>query len=478
MAGNSSRAERSVHTRRRILRGGATVLGTATVAGEVTAAGEEAGSTLDSTLSTGDPEVRAIHAMPKWYWDGERVETNRARMRQFLTRVEETGLNVIYAWIESDGVASLLGEPAYAESAEYDFWNPDRGWDPLGELITGAARRGIEVHLWYSFVRYKRSALPVPELNPDLEVLPSGGRDWGALSKSQYEDGHEDSTTIDARALCVNEPGAHAWTIEVLDRVFDRYPMLKGLHIEEPGYLDAERCVCPRCRDLYADFYDEDPENYLDHIYDTSDPYFRDDLALPVKSHGTDAFAETLYDWIEGRDTSRVLSYNGSWLPEFDIPRGRNWPTWSAEGWVPYYAPQIYTSDLDIYRARMERAMEALSDTVIAPVTGIVWGSDRTGSNDAATVADEIELVRSMDGYADVTAGGTGLFSGSALTPDQTVVLRTGPYSESAPPHWSSGENEQTRGDLTMADLRAQDPFSFTPYWQRELTLAGSGRSQ
>lgn len=474
MAGDSSRHQHATPTRRRLIRSGAAAVGTAGFAGQASALGEETGQTVDDTLATGDREVRAIYTMPKWYWDGQTVESSRLKMAQFLNRAEETGLNTIYAWIESDGLASLLGEPAYARSPKYDFWNPDRGWDPLGELIAGAARRGIEVHLWYSFVRYKRSILPIPEFNPDLEVLPPGDPGWAALSKSQYEAGHEDSTDIDANALCANNPAARAWTLETLARAFDRYPMLSGLHIEEPGYLDAERCVCPRCRAHYADVYDDDPENYVDHVYDTREPYFEDDLALPVKNHGTDAFAEALYDWWTSSQSTDALSYNGAWLPEFDAVRGRNWPTWSEEGWLPYYAPQIYTQEVDIYRDRLEATMEALTDTVVVPVTGLQWGTEATARNDVATVADQVELVRSMDGYADVVTGGMGLFSGAALTPEMTVGLRAGPYTQSASPHWSDGSNEQSSRDVTLAALREQEPFAFTSHWPEDVPLGST----
>jgi uncharacterized lipoprotein YddW (UPF0748 family) len=475
MFGDSSRADRATFSRRRVIRGGAAAVGAAALTSQVGAVGEELGQTADSTSSTGDPEVRAIYTTPKWYWDGDRIQRNRLRMQQFLDRAEEAGLNALYAWIESDGLASLLGEPTYAESPRYDFWNPDRGWDPLGELVAGAAKRGIEVHLWYSFVRYKRSTLPVPEYNPDLEVLPPGDPSWAALSKAEYEAGHEDSTSVDSEALCANEPGARAWALEALDRAFEQYPMLSGLHIEEPGWLDAQRCVCPRCRELYAEIHDDAPENYVEHVYDTAEPYAEDDLAIPVKNHGTDAFVEALYDWWQSRSGSDTLSYNGSWLPEFDHVRGRNWPTWSDEGWVPYFAPQIYTRDLDVYRKRLEATMDALSETVVVPVTGMQWGTKASERNDPGAVADEIELVRSMDGYADVATGGTGLFSGSALSPEMTVGLRADPYTQSATPHWSQGETEQSRGDATLAEMRTREPVTFEPRW--ETTVPGTEAS-
>lgn len=441
---------------------------TAGISGQVSAFGERTGDSLDATLSTGEASVRGVYTMPMWYWDGPSVERNRAKMHEFLNRAETAGLNVLHAWIESDGLASLLGEPAYAESDTYDFWNPNRGWDPLGELVTAAAQRGIEVHLWYSFVRYKRSSLPVPEFNPDLEVLPPGDPGWAALSKSEYEQGYRSSADVHANALCANEPGARAWAIEALDRAFARYPLLSGLHIEEPGYLDAERCVCPRCRNLYADLHDDDPANYVDHVYNSREHYTTDGLAIPVKTHGTDAFAEALYDWWQSTDSCGVLSYNGSWLPAYDIPRGRNWPEWSEQGWMPYYSPQIYTRNVDSYRYRLRTTMEAVSDTVVAPVTGLKWGTDEHTRNDTVTVIDQIETVEEMDGHDGVETGGTSLFAGVALAPDTTLGLRAGPYRQSASPHWAPGENDQTRDDLTLADLEAQDPFAFTTHWRQE----------
>lgn len=461
-------------TRRGVIATGAAAIGTAAFSGTGAAAGGSATDAdtrdgADDLFSTTSPEVRAVYARPMWMWDGNSVTTSRARMREWLDRVEETGLNVVHAWIESDGLASLLGEPAYAEDPGYDFWNPERGWDPLGELVTGARARGIEVHLWYSFTRYKRSSLPIPEYNPDLEVLPPGDPDWASLRKPEYERGYHDSShsMVGGESLCVNAVGAHDWTLEALERAFAQYPGLRGLHIEEPGYLADDRCVCRRCRNLFADRYDTDPEALLDHTYTEVPPYFDDGMAIPIRTHGTDAFVEKLNEWWSSRDGDDVLSFNGSWRADWDRVLGRNWAHWSEQGWVPYYSPQTYATLVDEFAEMLAETMAALDDTVVVPIVAIETGS---ATNDGSTVARQVRHSRSMDGHADTTVGGAGVFHGSALSPDVVVALRAGPYRHSAPPHWHP-ENDATlqqRGEMTVEQLRDQNPVSFTPHWRAD----------
>lgn len=451
-------------SRRRVLRGGSVVIGTAALAG-IGAAVDDA---TDDVLST-EAEVRGVYMMPLWYWDADRVPTGRQKMREWLDRAEESGLNTVLAWIESDGLASLLGEPEYAESDYYDFWNPAYRWDPLGELVTEAHERDIEVHLWYSFTRYKRSVLRIPEYNPDLEVLPPGDPDWASVRLEEWERGYRDPShsMVGGEAVCVNETDCHDWTLEALGRAFDLYPGLDGLHIEEPGYLAVDRCVCHGCQDRYAAIFDDDPSNLLDHTYHSTKPYYDDDRAVHTRCHGTDAFVERLHDWWTGRMADEVLSFNGSWAWQWDRVRGRNWAQWSHQGWVPYFFPQIYTDDTDYFQHAMEYAMEWLGDdAVIAPIAGLEWGG---GSNDVSTVLEQIETGRASDGHAGTAEAGAGLFSGHALSPDVTVGLRGQPYTRSTSPHWHGDEDtEQSRGDTTREELEEQDPFLFTPHWRKD----------
>ena len=467
MPGSESTDSDGTVTRRRLIQGGGTLAAGAAITG-LGGAVDDPTDVADEALSAVTPEARAVYMMPLWYWDTDQVPTGRQKMREWLDRAEETGLNTVFAWVESDDLASMLGEPAYAESEYYDFWNPEHRWDPMGELVTEAHQRDIEVHLWYSFTRYKRSALRIPEYNPDLEVLPPGDPDWASVRLEEWEKGYHDPahSMVGGEAVCVNNPACRDWTLEVLSRAFEQYPGLDGLHIEEPGYLAADRCVCHRCQDQYAAFFDEDGTNLLDHTYRATKPYYDDDRAVRVRCHGTNAFVARLHDWWTDRGTDQVLSFNGSWAWQWDRVRGRNWARWSREGWVPYFFPQIYTDDTDYFQHATEYAMEALGDTVIAPIVGLEWNS---GSNDVTTVLDQIETGRASDGHAGTTEGGAGLFSGHAMSADVTVGLRGQPYTRSTSPHWhGEAESDQSRGDMTRQELEEQDPFVFTPHWRDE----------
>lgn len=428
MSGNHSFA--SGVSRRKVLAGTAGVLGSVGILEQTAGAVD----TDASTVADVERETRPVQIHPRWYWDARTIQQSRAAMQQWLDRAKRANVNVLFAWMESPELAAALGESRYASSSAFDFWDPIR-WDAMGELISGAERRGMEVHLWYSFTRYKRPPGLIPEYDTGLEVLPSGDPDWASVRKSEYVDGYTDPADegVSGTSLCVNDPDVRDWTFSVLERMLDRYPGLAGLHIEEPGYLELDRCVCHRCQDVYADIHGEPGENLLDHIYRSVDAYQDDPAAVSVKTHGTDAFVSRLADWWAARDNDGVLSFNGSWDPEWDRVRGRNWAVWSERGQLPYYLPQVYATDVDTFVEQTKVTMDGLSDTTILPMAGVGWSS---GNNDAATVTDQIEAAEDLDGYSDVPVAGTSLFSGADFTEELALHLRAGPYLEPSRPTW------------------------------------------
>lgn len=418
-------------TRRRLLRSVGSVGAAASLCWSYLA-----GPSLQRVLdSAGAKRVWSRHVSihPRWYWGGDKsLEESRRDMRDWLDMAARSNVNVLHAWIESPGAAALLGEPRYAD--RYGFWDPAR-WDAMGELVNEAAERGLSVHLWYSFTRYKRYRNWVPEYDPDLSVLPPGDPGWASLRKSEYERGYTDAGNphVTGASLCTNEFDAHDWTMELLGRLFDRYPGLNGLKIEEPGYLAPDRCVCGRCRTVYADRYDEPGETLLDHVYRTTEPYYADDRAVAVKTRGTDAFVRRLSEWWESSGPSDALCYSGSWNAKWDRVRGRNWAAWSERGLVPYYVPQAYASSVAAFESKLRGALDAVSDSAVIPGIGIDWSY---GRNPAEQVVAQLEAVADFDDGTGTPVAGAGLFSGRAMTPELVRALRTGPYATQTTSPW------------------------------------------
>lgn len=374
-----------------------------------------------------------MNVHPSAQWDDETVEERRSEIRDWVALADEANINVLYTWLKSRWAAAVLGEERYQD--EYPFWDT-RKWDPIREIVDAAADYNIEVHLWYSFTRYKRDREWVPEYDPDLTVLPPGDPGWASVTKSEYEEGHMDpaAPAVDGSALCGNAFDAHEWTLDVLERVFDAYPGLGGLRIEEPGYLDLERCVCYRCRAVYELLTSDPGEELLDHVYDDVERYYDDETAVDIKTHGTDDFVRRLSLWWNGVGDGRQLTFNGGWDPAWDRARGRNWSEWSTWNVVPYFSPQTYTSDLEEFTDQVRTTMGGVGgDTAVVPTVGISWSR---GENHPETVVEQIEAAVAEDGYRDVSIGGVNLFAGRSLTPELADLLSSGPYRDAPSLPW------------------------------------------
>lgn len=420
-----STGERTLVSRRGVLAAGGTALALngSAVAGATTSddrpdCDRTDESSDDSDNADDDPEPdgpspwrRGLYVHPRWAWhDAPRPE--RA-IRDWLDRVERAGVTTVYAWAESPELAAVLGEPRYA--AAYDFWAGDP--DPLAVLVREAHDRDIAVHLWYSLTRYKRRREWTPEYDPDLSVLPAGDPAWASVRKSEWTDGVRDPADAAGDALCSNAFESHEWTVAVLDRLFDRYA-LDGLHVEEPGYMALDRCVCPRCRAAYADRYDEPGDRLVEHVYDRLEPYAHDDRAVEVKVRGTDRAVRRLHDWWDGRADVAHLSYNGSWSASWGRARGRNWAAWSEDGLLPAYHPQTYTDSVDEFRDQVNACLNAVDgDTDVAPIVGIDWSR---GENTPERVRRQLHAVSAVP--RDPIAG-AGLFAGDTLTDGMTAML-------------------------------------------------------
>jgi uncharacterized lipoprotein YddW (UPF0748 family) len=374
-------------------------------------------------------EIRAVFVHPGWQWTDGTVQERRAEMTQWLDSAEMANINLLLAWVEGRNLAAMLGEPAYVE--EYPGWGTDE-WDMYGDLIVEAEERGMQVHLWYSFTRYKRGM--VPEYDPDLTVLPPGDPDWASITKAEYLDGHTDPTSpgVSGKALCSNEPDAHTWTLRALEMMVEQYPGLTGLHIEEPGYINVNRCACYRCQAVYRQLNKAPGEDLLEHL--------DDDSGGRVKSQGTNEFVRRLNDWLALEHPDLVLSFNGGYDAESEQKRGRNWAEWAEWGLVPYYSPQLYRLGVGAYLDILHQCIDALagSPSVVIPAIGVQYGDGYR--NDPETIVEMIEASRALDGEDGVAYGGVSLFAGTWMREADFAALCEGPFRERAVLPWLADE--------------------------------------
>ncbi|ARN57977.1 family 10 glycosylhydrolase [Sedimentisphaera salicampi] len=401
-----------------------------------------------------ETEIRAIATHPSWYWKGS-VKEKRSEMRHYFKLLNEANINMVYFWMETANMAALLGEPKYAKNGDYNFYSTEK-WDCIGEMLKEAKKHNVELHLWFSFTRYKRNRNYVPEYDSNPEIMPEGSPAWASITKSEYEAGYTDpaSKNVSGTALCNNAEGAGGWTIEVIDRILQKYPEIAGIHLEEPGYLSLQRCVCKRCQKVYSLLYDEPGENLLNHIYsgkNAREAYRKDPKAIAVKVYGTNRFVSKFRDFLEEKHPYKILMTGGGPYPALERARGRNWPEWIQWGWIPYFGCQAYRPNVKSFVTDCKSAMDAMqgSGAEFAPIIGMLYGSGKTHSNSPEMVIKQIKAARKLDGYKGVEYAGVQLFSGKALNKEMAEALGKGPFSETKPLPWENAKGKEDEKNLS-----------------------------
>lgn len=256
----------------------------------------------------------------------------RARVRDLVERLADAHFNL--AWVGSvrtTRYATLWNDPEYTGRNSTYYLSTDDGYDVLGDLIRSLDAAAIEPHLYYSFTRYKHRTA-TPEYDPNsVSKGPAGVRgdpNNASVTLDEYErlkndfDGPYDpripaSSRIGAQALCNNAEPANAFNLDMIRALVARYPTLKGIHLEEPGYLSTERCVCHRCQRLWDEMYPE-WKGRLNEFIQT-------EQANAFKHQGTDRFVKRLHEWLQAKRPDLILTSNGSSSAEWDLRRGRNW---------------------------------------------------------------------------------------------------------------------------------------------------------
>lgn len=360
----------------------------------VGACGLAASAVANSTSSSS--EVRGVWIHPGRMFDVDPVK-GRQQVQSAVRHLADAHFNLILPWIPAGYLVAL-------DHTEYLAFHPSARWDALGVLIDEGARAGLAVHLWYAFSEDRSRN------SPDFDPRVGGNPEWAARRIHELI---PDPRTGRVRPrqwddVCPLHAEARHWQLALLRKTFQRYPELKGIHIEEPGYDDGQ-CVCDLCLKVF-------PELYGRSLPESIRSFEADDF----RAVGTTAFMSALYQLLQKDHPRLVFSTNGDYDWPSDRMKGRNWASWAGLGWLNYYAPQVYVSDTAAFRRGLGSAMEVLGRRCATCVgIGVAWDG---GANTAQEVVRQVEASREMD------AEGVILFSGDAASDELSRALLRGPF--------------------------------------------------
>ncbi|MFQ6097879.1 MAG: hypothetical protein ACE5O2_09150, partial [Armatimonadota bacterium] len=144
---------------------------------------------------------------------------------------------------------------------------------------------------------------------------------------------------------------------------------------------------CDYCRRLCREWFGvdirEDPE--------AAKPVVRNLAAFM----STDFFARLRALMMERRP-EMWLSANGSGGANPDWYIGRDWTTWARRGYIDFYVPQLYTRDVDAFRARALQTQKALGDCDIVTGMAVSWSGIYPDRQDPEVLKAEIRAARDV----------------------------------------------------------------------------------
>jgi uncharacterized lipoprotein YddW (UPF0748 family) len=285
--------------------------------------------------------------------------------------------------------------------AHYQRAGKCAGWDCLGYLVQAAEKNSLQVHFWYTPIAGK------PLESPEFDVKFGGNPDW--RSKRLSKDG---TSMVFGGDVCPLHPEARRWQLDLISSALKRYPTVRGVHIEEPGYGDQYSCMCGVCSRLYALVLGSDQV-----------PAFRSTEVQDIKSLGTTALMQALRTMMLEEKPDSLLSANGGCSWQIDRLVGRDWTKWANLGWLDLYFPQIYTRDVSVFEQKLGQVQASLKGRCpVVPIIGLRWGEHHT--NDIDIVLRQIEVARKSG------AAGVAFYPASEITAEYLAALCQGPFKE------------------------------------------------
>ena len=249
---------------------------------------------------------------------GQSADAGRASLTALVDSMADAGMNALFFQVrpESDALYASTLEPWSRYLTGTQGQNP--GWDPLDELLTLAHARGLEVHAW---------------MNP-YRALVSSGSNTAANSVTRLLPG----SAITYNGAVVMNPGQAAVRQHfetVVSDLLTRYDV-DGLHFDDYfyPYPDSSNTPFPDSATYAAYTTDGGTMNLGDWRRDNVNTLVREVMGIITTDHPTVRFGIAPFGiWKSGMPVPGLDAYSVIYCDP---------PTWMANGWVDYLAPQLY----------------------------------------------------------------------------------------------------------------------------------------
>jgi uncharacterized lipoprotein YddW (UPF0748 family) len=247
-----------------------------------------------------------------------------AEMRVILDKAQALRMNAVIVQVRASGDALYRSSLEPWAKSLTGTQGADPGWDPLDAWVTEAHARGLELHAWFNPFRAGNVSDTARLASNHLwKARPDLARIW------------EGQLWFDP-----GEPDVRAWTLNVIKDVITRYDV-DAVHLDDFFYPYPVGS---------APVYNDDA-TYNKYLGAGGTPMARADW----RRYNIDTFVQTLYS-----DVHRVkpavkvgISPFGIWRPGY--PTGitgldayaaifADSKKWLENGWVDYFAPQLYWS--------------------------------------------------------------------------------------------------------------------------------------
>lgn len=300
-------------------------------------------------------------------------------------------------------------------------------FDPLGQLIERARRRGLHVHAWVNVLLSAGFGAPLPPghvlaQHPEWAMVPRAaaraaftvphkGLLWLIRKHGQAD------SDAEGYYLSPSAPGVPAYLEGVVRELVRGYPV-EGLHLDfirypgrewdySPAALQAFQRVRPR-RDV------------------------RDPLALPsLDPDGWAAFRRDALTSLGDRLAAAAraerpgIVISAAVVPDEAVAltqKYQDWPLWLSRGTLDAVCPMAYTPDTRVFRRHVERAR------MLAGARRPVWAGVGAYKLDLAGLVEQIGASR------EAGAGGVVVFSQESLAAGDWARLRASAFAGNSAP--------------------------------------------